>query len=339
MSKCVYGIVKSDLALGSQNGVYIISYQDIAAVVSDFPAIAIDSLSKEELLNLLASHQAVVEKIMKNGSIVPLKFGTILAGEEDLQAIIEQGYPQFQEILKEMEGKIELDIVAMWNDLGSVLKEVAEEEEIRKLRDELNKKPPAERLQGAGELGKMVKDSLDKKKKAIAAEIKEVLKSFTYETCEHALLDDSMIMNTAFLIEKRRKEDFENGLDVLNTLYEDKINFRCVGPLPPYSFSTLEVEKISFAEIDSARRLLGLSEEVSKFQIKDVYREMASNFHPDKHPGNGKQFKKITQAYKLLLNYCGNGGGAPAPAVVFSLRKEDLEGKIAIKVVKLEVAQ
>jgi len=336
-SKYVYGIVSSNLAVAAPDDkVYTIPYQDIAAVVSDSSEIAFDSLPKEKVLNLLAAHQAAIEKIMPKGTIVPLKFGTILEGGENFQEIVEQGYSQFRETLEKMEGKIELDVVAMWNDLNAVIQEVAGEEEIKKLRDELNKKPPAERMQGAIELGKMVKDSLDRKKKEIAAEILETLKSFTIETCEHALLDDSMVMNSAFLIKKNRKEDFEQALEVLNTLYEDKINFRCVGPLPPYSFSTLEVKKINFEEINSSRRLLGLPEEVSKSQIKNVYREMASSFHPDKHPGNGKQFKKITQAYKLLLDYCGNGGGAPAPAAVFSLREEDIKGRITVKILRSE---
>ena len=61
------------------------------------------------------------------------------------------------------------------------------------------------------------------------------------------------------------------------------------------------------AEIDQARRLLGLGERASKAEIKAAYRHMCKQCHPDvvKDKTSGtRRMKDINSAYRLLLEYC-----------------------------------
>lgn len=66
----------------------------------------------------------------------------------------------------------------------------------------------------------------------------------------------------------------------------------------------------NFAEIDEARRLLGLGEVATLKGIKQAYRQKAFQYHPDKGGGDKKQgeetMKKLNWAYKLLTDYCTN---------------------------------
>jgi hypothetical protein len=61
------------------------------------------------------------------------------------------------------------------------------------------------------------------------------------------------------------------------------------------------------AEIDQARRLLGLGELASIAEIKTAYRHLCKHWHPDAlendTTGSGK-IKDINAAYRLLLDYC-----------------------------------
>ena len=64
----------------------------------------------------------------------------------------------------------------------------------------------------------------------------------------------------------------------------------------------------NFEEIDKARRLLGLSREVTLSEIKDTYRRKAKEYHPDKQrPGKRKELsqkmRQINKAYKILMDY------------------------------------
>ncbi|MFP3869952.1 MAG: J domain-containing protein [Syntrophobacteria bacterium] len=61
------------------------------------------------------------------------------------------------------------------------------------------------------------------------------------------------------------------------------------------------------ADIDWARKLLGLDERGSINEIKRAYRRMCKQWHPDSQgseiSGSGKM-QEINAAYRLLLDYC-----------------------------------
>ena len=90
--------------------------------------------------------------------------------------------------------------------------------------------------------------------------------------------------------------------------------FRCVGPLPPYSFYTAEVKKIPLDDIELAKRKLCLNNMATKDEIIKAYRSKANLHHPDKNadsPDAEKQFNEIVRAYKILLEYCDGNACLP----------------------------
>ena len=183
--KYLYGIIPGNDQLtlevqGIGGQVYAIPYEDISLVVSESDPISFTSIRKEELLNYLLLHQSAIEKIMQNYSVIPLKFGTFLEEDRDIQKIMEKGYLPFKESLDSLNGKIELNLVALWANLNEVLKEIGELPEIQQLKEAIVQRPLSERVQGGIELGKMVKDLLDKKRTGVAAEIISVLKDKAY---------------------------------------------------------------------------------------------------------------------------------------------------------------
>ena len=312
-AKYIYGFINTNeyKNLGpngiDQGEVYTFSHKDISAVVSNLQFVEFDHLPKETLLSNLAIYQAVIETIMVNHHIIPLKFGTMIQGEEELRRVLEKGYDQINSDLKKMENKIELDVAALWSDLETILKEIGEEEGIRKLKEEAALKSPDEIFEVKIKVGKLVKASLDKRKEECASFILDTLKNEAEDHRAHDVMDDSMIMNEAFLINKDKKEIFEGKVDGLDRYYQDKINFRIVGPLPPYSFSTFEIKKADFSEINEARGLLGLGEESTSMEIRKTYWDLTKKLHPDKFSGDPeaqKRFEKITKAYQMLTDYC-----------------------------------
>jgi len=328
----IYGFVRKSEhenigAVGIDQGeVYTFPYEDIAAVVSDLSFLQFDALPKETLLRNLAVYQAVIENVMKSHSIIPVKFGTTVQGQEELKIILKKGYGQINTNLKETENKIELDVAALWSDPEAVLKEIGAEEEIKKLKEEAASKAADELFEIKISLGKMVKETLDKKRDKCASEILDILKKEAETYRAHEVMDDSMIINSAFLIRKDNQKTFELKVDQLDKRFKSAINFRIIGPLPPYSFNTLEIKKAEFGEINEARKMLELEEETRIFDIKEAYKELSKKFHPDKDPGCPevqKRFEKINMAYHMLSDYCQED--------LCSFREADVRGWIVVR--------
>jgi len=289
------------------NQAYTISFQDIAAIVKDSDIINYSHMPKDTLGRLLVSHQQLIEKVMTKHSIIPMRLGTFAGSDEEVRQILAKGYRTIKDIFARAKNSIEIDVVATLNDFKSFLQEASEEEEIKQLKQSLLGKKGGVTIDDQMKVGVLVKRHLDKKKEILANQIQTDLGEITQNLKVHDLMDDKMVLNTAFLLDKNRQKEFEHKLDEIDDKFEDKLNFRCVGPLPPYSFYTLEVKKPQFEEIDWAKKKLGLEKDfITAIEIKKAHHRTALTCHPDKNPDTPnieQKFDEMTRAYKILLDY------------------------------------
>lgn len=288
-------------------GAYTISFQDISAVVSDSEIVDYSHMPKDTLAKLLVNHQQVIEKVMTNHTIIPMRLGTFANDDKEVRQILNKGYRTIKNTFERIKNCIEIDVVATFSDFDSFLQEFSEDEQIRQLKQSLLSKKGGITVDDQMKIGVLIKRQLDKKKSEFANEIQMTLNQTTDNFKAHDLMDDKMVFNTAFLINQSKLRNFERKVDELNNKFEEKLNFKCVGPLPPYSFYTLEVKKTQFEKIDWARKKLGLKDDfITAEDIKKTHRRLALICHPDKNPdtpGIEKKFDDMIKAYKILLDY------------------------------------
>jgi hypothetical protein len=288
--------------------VYTIPYRDISAVVSDSEIVDYTHMLKDALARQLITHQKVIEEIMPEHIIIPMRLGTFASDEKEVRDILNKGYRVIKDTFGKIKDKMEIDVVATWSDFNVVLKEVGEEKEIKEFKERLLANPKGITVDDQMKVGVMVKKVLDEKREKCAFQIQNALKTVSQGFKEHEVMDDTMVINAAFLIDKAKSKDFDRKVEELNVNFAEELNFRCVGPLPPYSFYTLEINKIQFEEIDWARKTLGISSlTTNRYEIKKAYQRAAFYSHPDKKPdkpGMGREFDEVTKAYKVLLEYC-----------------------------------
>ncbi|MEA1964193.1 MAG: GvpL/GvpF family gas vesicle protein [Candidatus Aerophobetes bacterium] len=330
----IYGVIGTSeeksfgpIGMGKRgNEVYTVPYQDIAAVISDSPIIDYKSLTKDVVAKYLLAHQSVIEQVMKHHTIIPFKFGTTAESNEEIKAIMFHGYPKFTDVLKKMQGKIELDVMALW-DKHKIFKDIAEEPGIKKFKEAIKQNPSD---QDRIKLGMMVAASLDKGRKKCAREILGKLGEFAEDLSVHEVMGDEMIANVSLLIRKDREKRLDSEIGELDSKYGGRVNFRCVGPLPPYSFSVIEVKKISLDTLQNARNKLKLPGEATLNEVKHSYRRLASEYHPDKNSGLDSQskFQAIKEAYDVLAECCRGDR--------WSLRKEDFKDFFMIRMLRVE---
>lgn len=318
MGKYIYGIIprlrsgqvnSNEELLFVLNGerIHAISHQDISAVISDAEIIDYTQLPKDAVARFLIKHQQVIEKVMENFTIIPMRLGTFACDEGEVKHILAKAYPVGKDILHKIHDRIEIDVAVTWSDLNAVLKEMSEEKEIKEFKERLLANPSAINADDQMKVGVMVKKALDRKREKCAQEIQHALKTVGEDFRAHELMDDRMVTNFAFLINKHKQRDFDSCVKELNTGFNEKLNFRCVGPLPPYSFYTLEIKKMDFKEVDWARKKIGLNNIATKGEIKSARQTKALSSHPDRNPGvpgiEG-EFDEVTKAHKVLLDYC-----------------------------------
>ena len=111
----IYGIIRHSgplnygpIGMGKRaDEVYGINYKDISAVVSCSPIIIYEA----RRVNMI-THERVLEEVMKQFSVLPVRFSTISEQDNDegIVNILEKDYKKFDEMLNKMEGKKELGL-------------------------------------------------------------------------------------------------------------------------------------------------------------------------------------------------------------------------------------
>ncbi len=312
----IYGVIPSAEAIAfdcaavsdSSDRPHAVPHRDIAAVVSACAPIDYAALGRDLLVRELARHQQVIEQVLERFPVLPVKFGTTVDGEERVRTILRLGYDEFRRALDDLKDKVQFELVATW-ELPSVLQDVAREEPIAQMKSKIGDDSSPATIRERVRLGEMVKRFLDRRRQEYERAALQRVAPCSLELRRNPLLDDSLVMNLAVLLEKGQQEEFDRSLDVLDQELDGRLAFRRVGPLPPYSFSTVEMRSVARPEIDRARKLLRVGGGASVSEIKRAYRQLARRFHPDaqaggRDGGSAARFAEIKAASNLLMSYC-----------------------------------
>ena len=299
----LYGIIETErresfgnVGLGNSE-VYTIQYEDIGAVVSDIP---VDyKVEIEETM----THEKTLRKVMETHTVIPMGFGGIAGNESEIINILKRGRMKFKNTLEKIDNKLQINVKISWDN--AILMDILKENEEIQVLSAKAKETANQSLKI--ELGKKVKSALDERKNEYMKDIHSILGDLSIGSKQNKMTNQDTLMNASFLVDKEKEHKFYDKLQELEKKYEKKLKYLCIGPLPPYNFTEIEIKKIDFKTVDDARKTLGLSQEVNLSEINSVYTQLARKYHPDLRPEDPlaeEKFKKIKNAHEVLTKYC-----------------------------------
>jgi hypothetical protein len=136
---------------------------------------------------------------------------------------------------------VELGVKAIWDRERIFAALLEDDPELRLFRDTLAGKSEAETLYQRVQLGQMVEQALTTRRARDAAQVIETLRPLAVQVCENPILGDMMVVNAAFLVDRRRESVFDARVHSMDQEFEGLLSFRYVGPLPPFNFVSLVV--------------------------------------------------------------------------------------------------
>jgi DnaJ-domain-containing protein 1 len=308
----LYAVMAGDLHLdlgqiGLPNGateIATLSAEGLSALVSEYEGAALKELPKAELLNGLVVHQQVIELAMAEHSVLPVKFGTILASPDEVREALRRYRHRLDEALVDIGDAVEIDLSATW-DPNAIIADIAREPQVTALAAVANDQPD-EDVSRRIQVGRMVAETLEQKRDDYRRRVVTDLVPLARDTQPNPLPSEEIVFNLAFLVERTDLSEFEAAVDRLGDELGDRLAFRYVGPLPPHSFATIELIRPDPDEIESASRVLDLGEQVSEAELRQRYRELAAQYHPDRNPGDfaaQERFATLATAHQTLSSF------------------------------------
>lgn len=316
----LYGVIagakEAALGIAGVDGVspaHVVARGDLGCVVSDYKGKDFGALSQERVVRSLLAHQQVVEQVMRDRTVLPVKFGTLLGSSQEVRAVLEQGQAQLGRALASIQDQIEIEVAATW-DARRVLQDISNDDQVVRTREAIlrsGQPSPEERIH----LGQLVKGCMDRRRDSYRERMMEVLRPLAFDAAANTLVSDAMVMNVAFLVDRSRQREFDERIQRLDELFRDEITFRVIGPLPPYSFSRVEITPLTPEQVEEARQTLWLGDVISEARVRKAYRRLAAEEQRDLEAGDELakvRFAILRRATALLLHFCRADGEAQA---------------------------
>lgn len=177
------------------------------------------ALAPEPEEDLLWAHEQVVERLMEEATILPLRFGSTVGGPETLRAMLGERREEFLAALERVRGAVELSVRARLLE------------------------PPAQAAAEGAHLGERSRSGTayllgraraERRGRDAAERVHRPLARMARRSVRAGAPEPSSF-KAAYLVDERSVESFAGAVARLNESLEDT-SIACTGPWPPYSF-------------------------------------------------------------------------------------------------------
>ena len=238
----VYGLIKADAAvpddlagLGPSGRVSTIRHGRVAAIVSDVP-VGRPLGTRDDLV----AHESVLDAVAAHAAVVPMRFPAVVEEHAVVDELLAPNEEHFLELLEGFEGQVQFTLTGRYEQ-DAVLREVlAEDEEIRALRERVRGLPEDASYYDRVRLGELVVKAIEERREDDGARIVERLQPFAVAVVTNQLAAPDDVVNAAFLVERRRRQEFEEAVEGVGADLVGRVRLRLIGPIAPYDFAPQE---------------------------------------------------------------------------------------------------
>jgi len=236
--------------------IFNIDYKDIMALVhsyiDDLDFSSENTISKE-LIDAAMKHHQVVEEAWKNfGTLIPLRFGSIIQGEDNESAIqnvkawIERIYDHIESRFEDLKDKAEYGLQIFWsNDL--LMKRVFRNHtQIKHMEKKIADIPKESAFfykdRHKSLLQRYITKEIVLASRSLLDRVRPYLNNFQIGQIKAEVGDKRMLLNLSCLLSEKEILEIRQELEAIKT---EEGYIPCLsGPWPPYSFAKLD-EKLS----------------------------------------------------------------------------------------------
>jgi len=212
--------------------VLLVGIETVAAAVGRIPLDRSPGRRAE-----LMAHSKVVDALAECGAVVPIQFGSVMADEEGiLEQLLVPNEEFFLALLDELAGRAQYNLKASYLEDVVLAEVIAEDGEIRQLREYTRTLADDE---GHGErlrLGQLVAHALEHKREFDAAVLLRAITPYVAAQAPRTSHGVDHLLDVAFLVNDEVRAAFEEQLEGLAEAVHERIRLRLVGPLAPYDF-------------------------------------------------------------------------------------------------------
>lgn len=235
--KYLYAITENDIErsfgpVGLDGGdVYTIANGKLAAIVSDTDLKRIRPDRRH-----LAAHQAILKRLLNETTPLPLSFGVVADGTDEIIKILKENRSAFLRQLSRVSGKVEMGLRVTW-DVPNIFEYfVNKHPELRIARDQFlgTQREPSQ--EDKMELGRMFDRLLNEDRELYMEKVEKAVVKVCSKLHRNSTRNECEVMNLACLVEREGIDAFEASVFEAAKLFDNNYAFDYNGPWAPHNF-------------------------------------------------------------------------------------------------------
>ena len=211
----------------ADRGLFLVEHEGRAAIVSELDAAPVQANRH----NLLA-HADAVEELHEGGIVLPARFGTLLDDHDAARELL--ALPDIELLLERHRNNSELTLKGTYEE--TILAEVSRP--LEPLREAYRRAPT---LEAGIALGEAITEALYNRRARDLDIVLQRLEPFVGDVVVSEPLGEYGALDLALLVRRDAVESVDAALEELTKELSPPLHLRLVGPLPPYSFVSLEL--------------------------------------------------------------------------------------------------
>ncbi len=229
---CAYAITRNrPMTLGA--GARLVGHRELGVVVADVDPARyerVDTLEPQDrtLAELVREHDAVVRAVFRHEPVLPLRFGSILDGEDAAVRLLRAGYERARACLADLDGHREWGV------------------RVRRTASEPSPSRPDSAMTGTQYLAqRRRKLKADQQNRAdvvaVAERLRDVLRRHASDRADRTRAP-GVLVDDAYLVPADRENAFHDELQrCADEVRGHGATVETTGPWPPYSFTGFEL--------------------------------------------------------------------------------------------------
>jgi hypothetical protein len=217
----------------------------LAALVSDLGADTVPGRRED-----LDAHATVLAQAIEAGTVVPMRFGVSLDDDDAVrERLLARNEALLLELLRVLDGHVQATVKAFYLEDALLRQVVRSDPEIARLRDQSRGREDAATHAARVQLGQLVAQAVEAQRAAdgdaILGRLAPLLADVRVEQPAH----ERIALHAQLLVSRDRAAELEAAVEKLAGEQADRLRFRYVAPLAPFSFSevALDAEEPSWA--------------------------------------------------------------------------------------------
>jgi Gas vesicle synthesis protein GvpL/GvpF len=211
---------------------------ELAALISELPPDSTPGRRED-----LEAHRRVLALATKRGTVIPMRFGMVIDGEDLVrERLLGRHAAELTELLRTLAGKEQMTVRAFYAEDALLRGALQGHPEIVRLSAEIQGRSEIESRPERIALGEQVAAAVDERRaqdeEALLERLRPLVDDLRVDTAD----SDRVALSAQLLVDRDRRPELDDTVQQLGSGLDGYIALRYIGPLPPYSFADLSLE-------------------------------------------------------------------------------------------------